>query len=190
MLGKILEINDSNIIVKLDINIYENGNFIGKNVIFEDNNTKIVGEVINAYSDKIEVALIGQLEENNFIYGNLIKPSFAPPSILFPIVWTILYILMGYSSYLIYDSMDCHKETCLLLYALQLFINFIWPIIFFNLQARLFAFLFIILLDIVVGLMIYCFYGVNKKAAYLNIPYFIWLIFATILNFSVYILNR
>ena len=76
MLGKILEINDSNIIVKLDINIYENGNFIGKNVIFEDNNTKIVGEVINAYSDKIEVALIGQLEENNFIYGNLIKPSF------------------------------------------------------------------------------------------------------------------
>lgn len=135
------------------------------------------------------ISLITRGGVNNYT-ENLIKPSFAPPSILFPIVWTILYILMGYSSYLIYDSMDCHKETCLLLYALQLFINFIWPIIFFNLQARLFAFLFIILLDIVVGLMIYCFYGVNKKAAYLNIPYFIWLIFATILNFSVYILNR
>ena len=121
---------------------------------------------------------------------NLIKPGFAPPRILFPIVWTILYILMGYSSYLIYDSMSEHKCNCLLLYGLQLFLNFIWPIIFFNLEARLFAFLFILLLDIVVLLMIVCFYGVNKKAAYLNIPYFIWLIFATILNFSVYLLNR
>ena len=135
------------------------------------------------------ISLITRGGVNNYT-ENLIKPSFAPPSIVFPIVWTILYILMGYSSYLIYDSMSCHKGTCLLLYALQLFINFIWPIIFFNLEARLFAFLFIILLDIVVILMIYCFYGINKKAGLINIPYLIWLLFATILNFSVYILNR
>jgi len=135
------------------------------------------------------ISLITRGGVNNYT-ENLIKPPFAPPSILFPIVWTILYILMGYSSYLIYDSMSCHENTCLIIYALNLFINFIWPIIFFNLEARLFAFLFIILLDIVVAFMIICFHGINKKAAYLNIPYFIWLIFATILNFSVYILNR
>lgn len=135
------------------------------------------------------ISLLTRNGVNNYV-ENLIKPVFAPPSILFPIVWTILYILMGYSSFLIYNSMICNKETCLLLYALQLFLNFIWPLIFFNLEARLFAFLFIILLDIVVGLMIYCFHGVNKKAAYLNIPYFIWLIFASVLNFTVYLLNR
>ena len=135
------------------------------------------------------ISLITRGGVNNYT-ENLIKPSFAPPSILFPIVWTILYILMGYSSFPVYDSMSCHKNTCLLLYSLQLFLNFIWPIIFFNLEARLFAFLFIILLDIVVLLMIYCFYGINKKAALINIPYFIWLIFASVLNFYVYLLNR
>ena len=77
-----------------------------------------------------------------------------------------------------------------MLYILNLFLNFMWTIIFFNLEARLFAFLFIILLDVVVGLMIYCFHGISKKAAYINIPYFVWLIFASILNFSVYLLNR
>ncbi len=121
---------------------------------------------------------------------NLIKPSFSPPSFLFSIVWTILYILMGISSYYIYQSMSCHKSNCMLLYSLNLVLNFSWPIIFFNLEARLFAFLFILLLDVVVILMTLCFYGINKKSGYLNIPYLLWLLFATILNFSVYILNR
>ena len=135
------------------------------------------------------ISLITRSGVNNYSQ-NLIKPAFAPPNILFPIVWTILYILMGYSSYLIYNLMSCHKSTCLLIYGLNLFLNYMWSIIFFNLEARLFAFLFIILLDIVVLFMIYCFHGISKRAAYLNIPYFIWLIFATILNFSVYLLNR
>ena len=132
------------------------------------------------------------LTRNGISYytNNLNKPSFAPPSFLFGIVWTILYTLMGISSYKIYNSMSCYRGTCLILYGLQLFLNFLWPLIFFNLEARLFAFIFIIFLDIVVLLMIFCFYGINKKAAYLQIPYFIWLIFATILNFSVYFLNR
>ena len=86
--------------------------------------------------------------------------------------------------------MSCHKSNCLLLYGLNLVLNFTWPIIFFNLEARLFAFLFILLLDIVVVLMSLCFYGIDKKSGYLNIPYIIWLLFATILNLSVYILNR
>ncbi len=86
--------------------------------------------------------------------------------------------------------MSCHKGNCLLLYGLNLVLNFTWPIIFFNLEARLFAFLFILLLDIVVVLMTLCFYGIDKKSGYMNIPYIIWLLFATVLNFSVYLLNR
>ena len=97
---------------------------------------------------------------------------------------------MGLSSYYVYECMSCHKGCCLFLYSLNLIFNFIWPILFFNLEIRLFAFIFIIFLDIIVGLMIWCFYGINKKAAYLNIPYFVWLIFASILNISVYLLNR
>ena len=97
---------------------------------------------------------------------------------------------MGLSSYYIYESMICHKECCLKLYSINLIFNFLWTIIFFNLEARLFAFIFIIFLDVVVALMIWCFFGIEKKAAYLNIPYLLWLLFASVLNFSVYLLNR
>jgi len=91
---------------------------------------------------------------------------------------------------MIYNSYSFHKTSCLVLYGINLFLNFLWPIIFFNLEARLFAFIFIIFLDIVVLLMIFCFLGIDKKAGYLQIPYLVWLIFASILNFSVYFLNR
>lgn len=132
------------------------------------------------------------LTRNGITYysENLVKPSFAPPPFLFSIVWTILYALMGVSSYKIYESLSYHKTNCLILYGINLFLVFLWPIIFFNLQARLFAFVFIIFLDLVVLFMIFCFFGINRKAAYLQIPYFLWLIFASILNFSVYFLNR
>ena len=125
---------------------------------------------------------------NNFDF--LVKPVFMPPSFLFPIVWTILYILMGISSYRIYESISYHRTTCLIIYALNLFLNFLWPLIFFNLEARLFAFIFILFLDVVVFFMILCFYGIDRKAGLYQIPYFLWLLFATILNFSVYFLNR
>ena len=97
---------------------------------------------------------------------------------------------MGISSYIISNDMSCNKNVCLIIYGLNLVLNFLWPIIFFNLELRLFAFIFIIFLDIVVIYMIICFYGISKVAAYLQIPYLIWLIFATILNFSVYFFNR
>ena len=76
MLGKILEIVNGIVVVKLEINIYDNNNLIGKNVIFEDKETKLVGEIINVYHDKIEIAIIGEIKENNFIYGDILKPSF------------------------------------------------------------------------------------------------------------------
>ena len=123
-------------------------------------------------------------------YESLNMPSFAPPRFVFPLVWTILYILMGISSYLIYDSNNYRKTCCLVIYGLSLFLNFLWSPIFFGLELRLFALIWIILLDIVIIYMIWCFYGVNKKAAYLQIPYLLWCLFATFLNYSIYILNR
>lgn len=123
-------------------------------------------------------------------FENLKMPSFAPPAFAFPIVWTILYILMGISSYLIYNSNDYNKKCCLTIYAVSLFLNFLWSPIFFTLELRLFALIWLIVLDLVIIFMIWCFYGVNKKAAYLQIPYLLWCLFATFLNYSIYILNR
>jgi tryptophan-rich sensory protein len=123
-------------------------------------------------------------------FNSLIKPILSPPGFLFPIVWTILYVLMGISSYLIYKENDYHSNCCLKIYGINLFMNFLWTPIFFGLNLRLFALIWIILLDVVVIYMIICFYKVNKKAAYLQIPYFIWCLFATYLNLSIYLLNR
>ena len=123
------------------------------------------------------------------IYKTLIKPPLAPPSILFPIVWTILYILMGIGSYMIYESDNYEKDDALKIYLLQLGINFIWPIFFFLLKLRLISLIIIILLLIAIILMITKFYKINKTSAYLQIPYLIWVLFATYLNFGFYILN-
>ena len=123
-------------------------------------------------------------------FNTLAKPSLAPPGFIFPIVWTILYILMGYSSYLIYEENDYHSTCCLKIYILNLFVNVLWSPIFFGLNLRLFALIWIILLDLIVAYMILCFYKVNKKAAYLQIPYMVWCLFATYLNLMFYLLNR
>ena len=121
-------------------------------------------------------------------YTTLIKPPFAPPSILFPIVWTILFILMGISSYLIYESGD--DNGSLKTYLIQLGINFVWPILFFVVKNMLLSLIWIILLDVIVIIMIKKFYKINKTAAYLQIPYLLWILFATYLNYGFYILNR
>ena len=124
------------------------------------------------------------------VYSTLIKPPFAPPSILFPIVWTILYILMGISAYMIYDSYGDEKNVALKTYLFQLLINFIWPIFFFVLGYRLIALIIILILLISIIYMIIRFYKINKIAAYLQIPYLVWVSFATYLNYAFYILNK
>lgn len=126
---------------------------------------------------------------NSNMYGSIIKPSFAPPGILFPIVWTILYILMGISSYLVSISNHYLKDKSLIIYYIQLIINLLWSFFFFTFKLYLFSFIWIILLIIIVIIMIIMFYKINKLSAYLQIPYLIWIIFASILNFSIYLLN-
>ena len=82
-------------------------------------------------------------------YKYLSKPPLSPPSVLFPIVWTILFILMGISAYMVYVSKDRDKDSALTVYVIQLIINFFWSIIFFSLKLRLFAFIWIILLSLI-----------------------------------------
>ena len=133
--------------------------------------------------------LVGIIVSNYMDYNSLIKPVISPPAIIFPIVWTILYILMGVS-YGILKSNSLLTEKEKNIYYLQLFVNYLWPIFFFVFDWRLFSFLWILLLIVLVVIMIKEFYEKNKTAGLLQIPYLLWLVFATVLNFSVYWLNR
>ena len=133
-------------------------------------------------------AIVGFITSKSMDYSTLVKPVLAPPSILFPIVWSILYILMGVS----YGILKTNRisEESKKIYYLQLGVNLLWSIIFFTFKLRFIALLWIILLDILVILMIKYFYKDNKVAAYLQIPYLVWVLFATYLNLAIYLLNR
>lgn len=137
----------------------------------------------------VAAALTGGAMEN---FAALEQPFFAPPAWLFPVAWTILYTLMGISSYLILTSgaPKADVEDAIRLYAYQLAVNFLWPTFFFNLGWYLFSFFWLVLLWVLVLLMILKFKEINKIAAYLNIPYILWLTFAGVLNLAIWILNR
>lgn len=132
--------------------------------------------------------IVGLLISNFIDYNSLQKPFLAPPSILFPIIWTILYILMGIS-YGILENKSLTDSKINFIYYLQLFVNAMWSIIFFILKWRLFAFIWIILLDILVIALIFQFYNKNKLSGLLQIPYLLWVLFALYLNLGFYILN-
>lgn len=133
--------------------------------------------------------LVGLIISSFINYETLERPLFSPPSSIFPIVWTILYILMGIS-YGILKSNGLVNQEINLIYYSQLVVNLLWPILFFVLEWRLLAFLWIILLIVLVINMIIKFYNKNKLAGLLQIPYLIWLIFAAYLNLGVYLLNK
>ena len=122
-------------------------------------------------------------------FDGINKPAFTPPAIVFPIAWTILYILMGISSYLIFESDSSEKDSALLIYGIQLVINSLWTFFFFNLKWFLFSFVLVLIILLLVIVMIIKFYKINKTAAYLQIPYVVWLIFAAILSYNVFLLN-
>lgn len=127
------------------------------------------------------------------VYSKINQPPLSPPPILFPIVWTVLFTLMGISAALVYQFRDSKPDgvrPALIVYAVNLAVNFIWSIIFFNMQAYLFAFIWILLLIAVIITMIVLFRRVSPLAAYLQIPYLLWVTFAAYLNLAIYILNR
>ena len=127
------------------------------------------------------------------IYKELILPPLAPPSILFPIVWTILYVLMGVGAAMIYGrrkSEPIAVQDALSIYGINLVVNFMWSIIFFNFRRFLFAFIWLILLFAIIIKMIFDFKKIRPVAAYLQIPYAVWVAFAGYLNFAIWWLNR
>lgn len=121
------------------------------------------------------------------IYNEIERPILSPPGIVFPIVWSILYILMGISYYIVSENTSDNSSRKIYLY--QLIVNSEWTLIFFGLKNFLLGWIWIILLIILVFLMIKNFYNVNKLAGLLQIPYLIWLFIALYLNFSIYLLN-
>ena len=124
-------------------------------------------------------------------YPQLVQPPLSPPGWVFPVVWTILYLLMGYASYRVYTS-DRSKQSiqkALTLYSIQLFLNFLWPILFFGLQWRLTAFFLLIALWIAILLTIRAFSNIDERAGDLLLPYLLWVTFAGYLNLGVFLLN-
>lgn len=124
-------------------------------------------------------------------FAALNQPPLSPPAIVFPIVWTFLYILMGIGFYLVVTSEGNEEDIqkAVIVYGLQLSVNFLWPTFFFNLQWYLFSFFWLLLLWILVLIMLVRFTKVSKIAAYINIPYLIWLTFAAYLNLGIFLLN-
>ena len=137
----------------------------------------------------LTVGSISSLLSGNMGQMNYIQPDFTPPAVVFPIVWTILYILMGISSYIIYESDYPDKNSALRIYGIQLFFNFFWSILFFRFSAYFLSLIWLLVLIILIIIMILRFYKISPIAAYLQIPYLLWCMFASYLNYVVFVLN-
>lgn len=133
--------------------------------------------------------LVGFIISSSMDYTDLNKPFLSPPGFIFPIVWSILYILMGISYGLLVKK-NLNTSGIQNIYYLQLLINLIWPILFFTFKLRLFSFLWILLLDVLIIVMIIQFYKKDKTAGLLQLPYLLWSLFASYLNLAIYILNK
>ena len=119
-------------------------------------------------------------------YATLDKPTLSPPAWIFPVVWTILFVLMGIGAARVYIK----TNNIPWIYVIQLIFNFLWSIVFFNFGAYLFAFVWLIALIFLVIIMTIRFYRIDRLAGLIQIPYILWLIFAGYLNFMVFLLNR
>ena len=131
------------------------------------------------------------IEGINEWYPFLLKPFFNPPNYIFGPVWTVLYLVMGISLFLIWDSDESKFRTrALAVFSAQLLLNFLWSFLFFYLRSPLFALIDIMLLWWLISTMISLFVKINKTAGYIQIPYLLWVSFATVLNASIWYLNK
>ena len=123
-------------------------------------------------------------------FENIPQSNLTPPGVVFSVVWTILYTLMGVSLGRIWRAPESDRQMrALSVFLYQLIFNFFWSIFFFNMGAYGFSFLWILGLWVLIGLMILAFYPVDKVAAYLQVPYFLWVTFATYLTYAAWKLN-
>ena len=121
---------------------------------------------------------------------SLIQPPLSPPAWLFPIVWSILFTLMGISAARVWMSTSSERSDALFIYAVQLIVNFLWTVFYFTFQALLLSFLWLVFLLLLVLLMIVRFEHCSPGAGKLQIPYALWLAFAGYLNLATWLLNR
>jgi len=154
---------------------------------------------IRVYAIAIAIALAVGLfsalltRGNMQLYDSIRTPPLSPPSILFPIVWTVLYVLMGVSSAMVWNRRKENPQSAkagLTYYAVSLFFNFAWSIVFFNFRWFLFAFVWLLILLYLIICTIRAYKEVSAVAAYLQIPYVLWVSFAGYLNFAIWLLNR
>lgn len=124
-------------------------------------------------------------------YRTMNQPPLSPPGWIFPIVWSILYLLMGYASYRIAvsDVPFAERKKALIFYGIQLFLNFLWPIVFFRFQRYFAAFILLLVLWVFIYLTMYQFEKIDEPAENLLIPYLLWVTFAAYLNLGVALLN-
>lgn len=148
---------------------------------------KVLRSLFYIFLPLIVGGIVGGIIQGKIDYSNLNQPFLSPPKIVFPIAWTILYLLMGVS-YFLFRRKNENKETSIYYY-LQLIVNALWSVFFFVLKWRLFSIFWILLLIILVSITMYQFYKNEKISAYLFIPYLLWLFFATYLNIGIYFLN-
>ncbi|MEA4964633.1 MAG: TspO/MBR family protein [Oscillospiraceae bacterium] len=138
------------------------------------------------------VGVLGSLFSGSIgqTYTSFLKPPLSPPGWLFGIVWPVLYLLMGIAVYLIYQSPQTpERKEAIAFYWLQLFVNFLWPIVFFRFEWYWLSVAIILILDLFVFITTAWFYKIEKAAGYLMIPYLIWILFATYLNIAIAVLN-
>lgn len=129
---------------------------------------------------------------NMNIYDKINPPPLAPPGWLFAVVWTALFALMGVSAALIFTEKtknNALKDTALFVYAVSLVLNFVWSIFFFNMQAFILSFIILIALWASILITIILYFKINKAAAWLQLPYLLWVTFAGYLNFAIILLN-
>lgn len=167
--------------------------FAVKNIFKVNGTVNLLALIISVFISESIGLLSGYLGmSNSNFYGNLQKPFFSPPGWIFPIVWGILYFLMGVAAYRIWvcGKQGANVQKGLTLYAIQLFLNFLWTIIFFRFQLFGVAFLELLLLLVFILLTTFEFLKIDKISALLMLPYILWVSFAGVLNFSIWLLNE
>lgn len=154
-------------------------------------NERLKNYTVSILIPVVSGALVGLLTRGCMAdFESLRQPPLSPPGWLFPIVWTLLYTLMGISLGMIRESKSRDREDAFFLFALQLFVNLVWPVLFFCWELRLSAFFVLLLLIGLVIAMIARFWRIKPAAGALNLPYLVWLGFAAWLNAAIYWLNR
>lgn len=151
---------------------------------------KLVVSIVICEAVGIVSALLSQPGTNTW-FDNLNKPSWNPPAYLFGPVWTLLYLLMGVSLWLIWKSEapSQQKRSAIMIFSFQLFLNFWWSILFFKLHSPLMALVDIVLMVIAILFTIFRFASISCSAAWLLVPYISWVCFATLLNYTIWAMN-